>query len=198
MIYTIIDIETTGLNKCYDDILSVGFIRINSKMEILESDTLYFYKPDFQVEKYPACTVHKLKRNFLEQYKDDFKDNLKKLYSICYMSTLIGKNSTNFDLPFIKEFVRKHCPLLDLRYNATFDIQTEFSTIYQQRTGSSKRGTLTDYCNCLGITTEKINEVYNSLPTKDSQSMHMHGALYDCVATYLVFKEVVKIKNLNP
>lgn len=200
MIYTILDIETTGFHKDGgDEILSFGYIRINSNFEIKASGTLYFYKPNFPVSKYPACTVHKLSKEFMQQHEKDFKDNLKMMYSLCYNSIIIGKNSTNFDMPFIKNFIRRHCPTLEeLIYFKTFDIQDEFSPTYKRMTGSTKKGTLTDYVNALGITQDEITRVYNSLPTKDGASMHMHGALYDCVATYLVFKKTCEILNIKP
>lgn len=200
MLYTIVDIETTGFHKeGGDEILSFGFIRINSDFEIKASGTLYFYKPNFNVGKYPACTIHKLSKAFMETKEADFKDNLKKMYSLCYDTTIIGKNSTQFDMPFIQNFIRRHCSTIEpLEYKKTFDVQKYFSPIFKERTGESRVGTLTDYVNLLGITQDDIKEVYNSLPTKDSESMHMHGALYDCVATYLVFKETCKILKLRP
>ena len=45
MIYNVLDIETTGFNKSIDNILEVGYIRVNNKCEILGHDTLFFYKP---------------------------------------------------------------------------------------------------------------------------------------------------------
>lgn len=201
MIYTVLDLESTGFHKeGGDEILSLGFMRINSSFEIKASGTLYFYKPNFPIERNQAAlAVHKLDRQFMKQFEGDFKDNLKKLYSLCYKSTIIGKNSTGFDMPFIKNFLKRHCPTLDeLQYLNTFDVQSEFSKIFQSRTGRTNKGTLTDYVECLGITQDQIREVYMSLPNKDTKSMHMHGALWDCVATYLVFIETCKILNLKP
>lgn len=200
MIYTILDIETTGFHKDGgDEILSFGFIRINSQFEIKASGTLYFYKPNFNVGKYPACNIHKLDRKFMETQEANFKDNIKKMYSLCYNSTIIGKNSTVFDMPFIKNFIARHCPALpELIYSKTFDVQTEFSPVYKERSGNNKKGTLTDYIDILNITQEDIKAVYETLPTKDEESMHMHGALYDCVATFLVFKQLCDIIKLKP
>jgi DNA polymerase III epsilon subunit-like protein len=202
MLYTVLDLESTGYHKeGGDEILSFGFMRINSQFEIKASGTLYFYKPNFDVGKYPACTVHKLKREFMQQHEYNFKDNIKKMYSLCYKSTIIGKNSTTFDMPFIKNFIKRHCPTLDeLQYLKTFDIQSEFSGIYRERTGaaSNKKGTLTDYLDCLNITQEDVLKVYQSLPTKDETSLHMHGALYDCVATFMVFRELCSILKIKP
>lgn len=201
MLYTVLDLESTGYHKeGGDEILSLGYMRINSSFEIKASGTLYFYKPNFPIERnQQALAVHKLHREFMKQYEKDFYDNIKKLYALCYKSTIIGKNSTNFDMPFIKNFIKRHCPTLpDLEYLNTFDVQAEFSKIFQSRTGRTNKGTLTDYIECLGITPEDMNKVYDSLPSKDNANMHMHGALYDCVATYLVFIETCKVLNLKP
>lgn len=200
MIYTIVDIETTGFHKDGgDEILTFGFLRINSDFEIKASGTLYFYKPNFQVGKYPASTVHKLTKEIMQAHEHEFKDNIKKMYSLCHKSTIIGKNSTNFDMPFIKNFISRHCPLLEpLEYSKTFDLQDEFRSTYQSITGKTNKGTLSDYLDCLKITQDDLLEIYNSLPTKDGESMHMHGALFDAVATYAVFKKHCEINNIKP
>lgn len=200
MLYTILDIESTGFHKeGGDEILSFGFIRCNSQFEIKASGVLYFYKPGFNVEKCPAFNTHKLKLSFMQEHENKFNDNLKKMYSLCYNSVIVGKNSTKFDMPFIKNFCKRHAPLLDeLTYLKTFDVQEEFCKIYREKTKNNNVGTLTDYVNCLGITKQDLENVYNSLPVKDSENMHMHGALFDTVATYMVFKENCKILNLRP
>lgn len=199
MIYTVCDIETEGLNRYSDEILSFGFIRCDSNFDILASGSLYFYKDGFHPERYPAFNTHHLTTDFMKEHKDEFNDNMKRMYSLLYMGAIVGKNSTNFDMPFIQEFIQRHCPMLPrLEYFSTFDVQTEFCKVYQQRTGNSKKGTLTEYVDCLGITENDLRKVYDSLPVKDGANMHMHGALFDTVATYLVFKETCRIINLRP
>lgn len=198
MIYTVLDIESTGFGKYSgDEILSFGFIRINSSFDILDSGVLYFYKDGFNVGKYPACTVHKLTKSFLKQFENDFDDNCKKMYALCYNSTIIGKNSENFDMPFIKSFLQRHFPtIIPLEYSKSFDLQVEVTNTYKSMTGSTKTGKLEDYVTCLGITKEELDEVYRSLPNK-GESNSYHDALYDCVATLAVFKKYCIMKGLK-
>lgn len=205
MIYTIMDIETSGyaVKDGVDDILTFGFMRINSNFEIKASGTLYFWKPGFRVEGTRAQEVHHLTNEIMMPHASEFNDNLKKMYSLCYQSTIIGKRSTLFDMPAVKGFIKKHCPSLadstnELQYFKTFDLEDEFSPIFRERTGRTNKGTLTDYIDCLGITQDQIRAVYDSLPTKDGATMHMHGALYDVVATYMVFKELCDILKIKP
>lgn len=199
MLYTILDVETTGTKVELDEILSFGFMRINSKFEVKAAGTLYFYKPEFDIGKYPACTIHKLTRKFMEPHECEFKDNIKKMYSLCLNSTIVGKNSEQFDMPIIKNFLKRHCPALNpLTYSRSFDVQKEFSLIYKERTGSKRMGTLTEYVELLGISQDDILNFYKSIPYTSHDSMHVHGALYDVIATYFVFKETCKILKLNP
>lgn len=198
MIYTIVDIETTGFSKDFDEILTFGFIRINSNMDILESGCLYFYKDNFNVEKYPAVLTHKLKRAEMVKHEGEFHDNIKKMFALCYEGTIIGKNSTKFDMPFIQRFIERHCPTIDLlNFSKTYDLQTHFGPTYKEMTGSTKVGKLHEYIEVLGLTESDIRRVYDSLPTKDGESVHFHGALYDCVATYLVLREHCRINNVR-
>ena len=117
MIGLVLDIETTGWYTIdsvtgtlpdANEILEIGFIRVDmNTKEILNHGVLYFYKDYFQVES-PAQEVHKLQRSFLEKHADEFQRNLIILNSLIQQSCLIGKNSSGFDLPFIKEFINKH------------------------------------------------------------------------------------------
>lgn len=198
MVYTVFDIETTGLNTYKDDILSFGFIRFNSDFEILASDTLYFYKQGYNVEHNKASEVHGLTEKFLKQYKDEFNDNATRMYAICYNSVLIGKNSDAFDIPFVTNFFLKNIDSLPkLVIKSSYDLQTHFKNYYKDKTGSTRAGKLGEYAELLGITKEDIDAVYNSLPTKDNASIHLHGALYDSVVTFMVFKEYAKIADIK-
>ena len=225
MIGTVIDIETTGylqfdtstgVSQLADtsEILEVGFLNIDMETrEILTHGTLYFYKPYFYVES-PAQEVHRLTRDFLKNYEDQFTMNLVALNSLIQSTCLIGKNSDKFDIPFIKAFIRKHAgDAFDLPevvrqlgmkaynggkvyYNDTLyalDMQTlykdRFHELYYDKTGNklppNKRGTLSQYIEVIPYAQEAVDLVYNGL-SKDRVT-GAHGALYDAVMTYVVW-----------
>ena len=225
MIGTVIDIETTGylqfdtstgVSQLADtsEILEVGFLNIDMETrEILTHGTLYFYKPYFYVES-PAQEVHRLTRDFIKNYEDQFTMNLVALNSLIQSTCLIGKNSDKFDIPFIKAFIRKHAgDAFDLPevvrqlgmkaynggkvyYNDTLyalDMQTlykdRFHELYYDKTGNklppNKRGTLSQYIEVIPYAQEAVDLVYNGL-SKDRVT-GAHGALYDAVMTYVVW-----------
>lgn len=207
--------KTTGYLKDDREILEVSYIRVdNATAEILSSGSLYFYKDYFQIEN-EAQRFHGLTRDFLKQYKDDFDKNLIILDSLFQKTNIIGKNSEHFDIPFIRGFIDKHgkskLNLDDLIIQAKIkkidgdrliynpilfstEIQSIFKStfrrLYTEKTGQvlhpNKRGTLSEYIEVLDAF-DKVDEIYASLP-KDRVTK-AHGALYDCVMTYVVWKE---------
>ena len=234
MICTVIDIETTGFWKCdpnltnpdYAEILEVGYIRINSDdLSILDSGTLYFYKPYFQIEN-KAQQAHGLTREFLQKYEKDFDLNLIKLYCLIQQTQIIGKNCDAFDIPFINAFINKHSKgyldinsqflLADMKdYNnktfyyhkefGSYDVQKIFQYTFrdwvEQKTGErphvNRTGQLGEYMDVIPGAREEVARIYDSLP-KDRVT-GAHGALYDCVMTYVVAKYCVENKiGVNP
>ena len=130
MVLTVIDLETTSVKDYPVNILEAGYIRINQDCDILGHGTLYFYKPEFNIEG--ATQYNGLTRSYLEQYAKDFDKNLAALYALCYRGILVGKNNIRFDDRKIVDFVTNYCkdmePLvlsgeLDIEHHYTDDFR---------------------------------------------------------------------------
>lgn len=196
MIYTVLDVETTGLSREYDDILSFGYIRIDQDFNVYDSNELYFYKELFNIEKPQAQAIHGLTRDFLKQYEADFSKNLSAMYSLCYNGNIISKNGTKFDIPFIRSFCSRMCPELDtLEFSKSYDIQDIFSGYYQKVTGSTKKGKLGDYLNVLDISTQDVSDEMMKLPRHGAGISKLHGALFDATATLMVLRKYCVMSN---
>lgn len=223
MIGLVLDIETTGYLSISpvtgtlpdaNEILEVGYIRIDmDTRQILNCGELYFYKPYFQVES-DAQKIHGITRDFLEPYAGEFQRNLVILNSLVQRTCIIGKNSNSFDIPFIKEFLRKHSngylditqqvALSSIKYFGTrtdlfyevyefaLDMQSifkdEYHRLHYEKYGTElsgrKRGTLSEYIDVLNAQ-HVVEAIYNDLPKK--RITRAHGALYDAVMTYVVW-----------
>ncbi len=114
MLYTILDIETTGLMQfdsnaeLIPDLLEVAYILVDSStLRIIKGGTLYFYQHHFDIEN-DAQMIHKLDRKFLMQFEDQFEENLIALAALTTNAVIMGKNSKKFDIPFIKHFLEKY------------------------------------------------------------------------------------------
>ena len=113
MLYTIVDIETTGLLKFDDnsvlipDLLEFSYLQVDKDtLDIGKAGTLYFYKDWFDIES-EAQKYHGITREFLMKYADQFDDNLTALKAIMTNAIIVGKNSERFDIPFIKRWIQK-------------------------------------------------------------------------------------------
>ena len=234
----VVDIETTGYLKKDEkyidgeltyvlsdksEILSVGYIRVDLDTErIFDAGVLYFYKPYFEIEN-QAQSVHGLQRSFLEQFEDQFDDNLAMLETLLYNTVIIGKNSDAFDVPFLDAFLLKHrgpTPLysyinllkmknyeggrLVLKNETTaVDVQTSFAPLYRRlmhdvkgvELSSRKKGTLTEYLDLLDPDRVSVNSLVKEVKelTSDEFVASAHDAMYDACATWLVYVFLQKV-----
>ena len=125
MIYTVIDIETSGLSRENADVLSFSYALTDGK-EILAADTLYFWTDGMQWSQ-ESYEIHGLSKEFLSQYKDDFDKNLRAMFSVVQDSVLVGYNSGymdkfgvlhGFDYQVIKNFLLRN--MLDFPIPSSF------------------------------------------------------------------------------
>lgn len=191
-IFTFFDIETTGLDKSADDILSFGFVRLDEKYNILQQGTLYFYKPEFKIEK--AQHVHHLTREFLSQFEDEFENNLAMMWAILHDSNVLGKNSKAFDMPFISNFISNYAPSLGAPVpKAHVDIQDYVKREFQEKFKTTKYGTLGQYKDMYKVTDEYIM----SLISENGDANRLHTALFDAWVTAIVFIRYCKENNMS-
>lgn len=194
MLFYVIDIETTGFNRINDDILEVGYIKCNGACNMISSDTLYFYKPEFKVES-GAQKIHGLTRDYLQNYEKYFYRNLAALSTIIKNGNIVGKNSNVFDLPFIRAFIQKYMPYLPTpSVKRSVDVQellvNEFRNWYEKTQGvakTRKSGTLVQLIEMIGLTQEQVKEEFKVVFPK-SERVGAHSALYDAYMTLLLFK----------
>ena len=198
MLFTIVDAETTSkwVNKA--EILELGYMQVNEKLEIIRYGNLYFYKSEFDIEN-EAQAVHKLQRSFLEKYESSFTENIIKLYTLTQKSILVGKNSDRYDIPLIINFLKRHAPELDtIEVVKSIDIQEKFKKRFReyykaQHNGETTRkfGTLTELMDVIGYTQERVLEEFkNDLGGCEGREQ-AHSALYDVYMTYLLMKFAV-------
>lgn len=244
MVYTFIDIETTGLMRfdansvLIPDLLEFSYLQVDSKtLRIVKSGSLYFYQDFFDIEN-EAQDIHHLTREFLMQYRDQFEENLIALASITCNAVLCGKNSRKFDIPFIKHFLRKYSgetynilattrslcmkgydgsTIIHDNESQSVDVQELYSPVFRVKermiaTGTidmfykddfkqddfdtiesscdkRRRGTLSQYVDLMPNGRELVASIYGDLE-KERDTVE-HGALYDCVMTYVVWLDYI-------
>lgn len=191
MIYTVIDIETSGLSRENADVLSFSYALTDGK-EILAADTLYFWTDGMQWSQ-ESYEIHGLSKEFLSQYKDDFDKNLRAMFSVVQDSVLVGYNSGymdkfgvlhGFDYQVIKNFLLRN--MLDFPIPSSF---VDFLKIARSRETNAPNKKLQSIVDYYGISREAIVRV-NDIVFPGSKAV-AHNSGYDVVCTVYVLKEML-------
>lgn len=191
MIYTVIDIETSGLSRENADVLSFSYALTDGK-EILAADTLYFWTDGMQWSQ-ESYEIHGLSKEFLSQYKDDFDKNLRAMFSVVQDSVLVGYNSGymdrfgvlhGFDYQVIKNFLLRN--MLDFPIPSSFVDLLKIARSRETNAPNKKLQSMVDY---YGISREDIVRV-NDIVFPGSKAV-AHNSGYDVVCTAYVLKEML-------
>ena len=191
MIYTVIDIETSGLSRENADVLSFSYALTDGK-EILAADTLYFWTDGMQWSQ-ESYEIHGLSKEFLSQYKDDFDKNLRAMFSVVQDSVLVGYNSGymdkfgvlhGFDYQVIKNFLLRN--MLDFPIPTSFVDLLKIARSRETNAPNKKLQSMVDY---YGISREDIARV-NDIVFPGSKAV-AHNSGYDVVCTVYVLKEML-------
>lgn len=191
MIYTVIDIETSGLSRENADVLSFSYALTDGK-EILAADTLYFWTDGMQWSQ-ESYEIHGLSKEFLSQYKDDFDKNLRAMFSVIQDSILVGYNSGyidkfgvlhGFDYQVIKNFSLRN--MLDFPIPSSFVDLLKIARSRETNAPNKKLQSMVDY---YGVSREEIARVNNTVYPGSKAAAHNSG--YDVVCTAYVLKEML-------
>lgn len=191
MIYTVIDIETSGLSRENADVLSFSYALTDGK-EILAADTLYFWTDGMQWSQ-ESYEIHGLSKEFLSQYKDDFDKNLRAMFSVIQDSILVGYNSGyidkfgvlhGFDYQVIKNFLLRN--MLDFPIPSSFVDLLKIARSRETNAPNKKLQSMVDY---YGISREDIARVNDAVFPGSKAVAHNSG--YDVVCTVYVLREML-------
>ncbi|MBQ2885891.1 MAG: 3'-5' exonuclease [Alphaproteobacteria bacterium] len=198
MIYTIFDIETTGLieNNKFPQVLEVGYIQIDEYLNILRGDSFYFYRPEWEIPE-KALQINGLTLDLLKEHEKDYYSSLVKLWTLMERGRLIGKNSDAFDIPICKNMFSANSDMLKLpAVRQSIDMQKIYGKTYKDyianKTGVRPRsaGKLEEYMDVIGLTQDEIKAQFEEIFPSETRSA-AHSALYDAYMTYLVTKDAV-------
>jgi len=104
--YLIGDIETTGLITGHDEMLEFSYLVMdNSLTNVIDRGAMLFYHPTQRASHPKAFEAHGLTKEYLQQFEEEFYDNLAKTYKVFTKSNFIGFNSERFDIPFITTYL---------------------------------------------------------------------------------------------
>lgn len=181
MIYTVFDLETTGLydfNKI--DVIQCAYIRLNNDFQPIRSECMFYYYEGMDWSQ-DAENVHHISQDFLRGHKDEFFDNLKRMYINLNNSFFITFNGDKYDIPLATRWLNRMSSL-NIESLGSYDVMKIYGKVY------GRNPSLIKACEKEGITPEIIQIIQNQLFGVASGS---HDSTYDTVATYLLFKKAI-------
>ena len=173
-----IDIETTGLNTyAGHEITQFAMLETTENLVVTRAVVYNFYHEGMHWgEEAEAITgIHK---SDLIPYKDEYEENLCRLYVCCARANLVGHNIEKFDFPFIVNYLRNRINLNTFAASITDTLK-----IWRPHVPRG-RANLQALCEDAGLTPsliESLTKMYFK------QEGHAHNAAYDVMATYMIY-----------
>lgn len=176
MLFTVFDIETTGLNPSYCGIIQFSYVNIDENYKKVNSGCLHFYKSDMHWSA-EAEAVHGISQQSLEKYALDFDDNIRRMYVILQRSNAVGHNAAGFDFPFCRQFLKKN-GMSDIIPTSMVDTMNVYRPVYH------KKMKLGELAHSLGFTDKLITAMSSSWFGGDGAQAH--DSRWDATATALI------------
>lgn len=173
----IYDLETSGFSDMNDDILQFAYAAFDDNKRFIKSEILYYYHEGMSWSE-DAAKVHGLTLEFLRQYKDQFEENVIKMYSILNHNNVIGYNNHQFDDPFCRNWLMRQ-GISNLTFAASIDLMVAYRPVYKK-----SRIKLTALADLMGYNPELIKH-YCSLYF-DTDNSRAHQAQYDVTECILL------------
>ncbi len=178
--FTVFDIETTGLDSGTCDIVQFAYILFDSNNVPARAESLYFYYDGMHWDQDVADKTHQFSLDFLKQYKDKFRENCIKMFTVLSEAIVIGHNSNKFDVPFVTNWLRRFCfPYLHPSY-------CEDTMLFMRPLTKRARIKLMSLAELCEVTEQEIQLLGTRCFGEEFTSASAHNAMYDVAATSLI------------
>lgn len=180
MLYTFLDIETSGFSAHTDGLLQFAALQCDENMAPIRGISHYVYEPNRHWST-DAEQVHGLSRAYMERVAEPLEQVVPSMYAMLQYGTLVGFNNIQFDTPFLSHWLqRQGCPIL--LPHTQYDVMK----MWEQELGT--RHKLTYLQQYIGFPPQALEIVTNTL--FNGANPRPHDACYDVIVTFLLFKEI--------
>lgn len=184
MLYTIFDIETTGLSRYNDDICQFAALTVDENLVPVRNQNYYLYHKDMPWSV-DAERVHGISQDFLKKYEDQYEHYLRAIYATVQYANLVGHNSDGFDIPFVQEYMYRK-GFRDIRPCICYDTMK----LWWKPMGRKMK--LTALTEQLGYSPDMVRAMTKVMFPGQSDDVSAHNACYDVVCTWLCLKAAVQ------
>lgn len=176
--FTVFDLETTGLSTTSDDIIQFAYATFDDNNLVIAADVLYFYYDSMSWSE-EAYAIHNISIDFLKTHAEKFEENIIKMWTVLSGANVIGHNIKAFDCPFASNWLARF-GLVGLRFGVIQDTMYAFKPL----TGGH-RTSLVKLCEKCMIMPDAIKQMASIWFPNESEQ-HAHNAAYDVAATAML------------
>lgn len=172
--FTVFDVETTGLNQHKDDIIQFAYVTFH-RGRVVKSDVLYFYYEGMTWSE-EAYNIHHIPLEFLKQHEKEFYPNLIKMFTVLGGANVGGFNNIIFDCPFAQLWLSR-MGLPNLEYREVQDVMVAYRPVMHKPRFSLIA--LTEHMNVKPSDVKRTAKLW----FKEKAGDQAHDASYDTTAT---------------
>lgn len=189
--FIFLDVETTGLDKYYNQVAQLSYVIADSDMNIINAKN-FFLDVDCEVDP-GASAITGLTKDKLAELSNGtkFKDIANEVASdIC--GNVVVCHNANFDMGFMKkEFNTLGIEFKDFAPDETFCTMDYFTDILQIPGwyGKYKWPKLTEVLDYFNISSQFVNDEAVSIY---GESGLAHDSRFDTYATYLIYAKAME------
>lgn len=176
--FTVYDLETTGFSSASDDVIQFAYATFDDNNQFIKADTLYFFYEGMSWSE-SAYEVHQIPLEFLAQYKDQFEENVIKMFTVLSGANVSGHNCMSFDCPFAVTWLKRQ-GLPQLQFGIIQDTMNAFRPFM-----GGHKAKLAKLAERVGVTPNVVQSCMNMwFPNEDDR--RAHNAAYDVTLTALI------------
>ena len=187
MVYTYLDIETTGLSRTDDAPIQFAYLQMEDN-GIFRKRAAFYINTLCKSWSADAEAVHRISREMLKEHGVEEIRALASMCAIMRSADLVTYNGNAFDIPMIKNRMQS-VGIQSMYPNSSFDVMTEW-----QKFHGGRRRKLIDLAKELGYSEAYIAGSVKRLFGEDG-IFRPHDARYDVVETMLVHRKLLEQMN---
>lgn len=178
--FVVYDLETTGFSDFQDDIVQFAYILFDDNLMVVKSEALYFYYEGIHWNQKVCDEVHHITLDFLKQYKDKFRENCVKMWTVLSGNIVVGHNNRGFDDPFAANWLARQ-GMPGLTFGGSYDTMADLRPLYKR-----SRIKLTALGELCGFKPESVRYAESIFFDKNIVVADAHNAIYDVTLTALI------------
>lgn len=197
--YVLLDVETTGLSPCDDEIIELAFVKIKNNVEVDRFQTLIKPLPqDFYLDDLDDEETNEFKANNIPIFTDENGEQYFRYYVDEFISNLTGiTNEMLSSAPEFEEIAQQAYNFLGKNILVGYNVNFDVNFLYDKFEMTLNKNLQNDFIDVLRIARKILPDLPNHKLVTVAKHFNIggnnHRALSDCLITNAVYEKLKEI-----